>query len=96
MWLINAFSQEKADFSGIDGRQHWLYIGNILHEAFIEVNEEGTRAAAATALQYIGAVLNHPELPPVVFQAGHPFLYLIIANQSRTILFMARLTDFRS
>ena len=46
--LSDAFDRQKADFSGIDGHPGWLYVGFLLHKAFVDVNEEGTEAAAVT------------------------------------------------
>jgi hypothetical protein len=47
--VLDAFDGRKADFSGMDGRPHWLYADAVVHEAFVRVDEEGTIAAAATA-----------------------------------------------
>ncbi len=81
-----AFDQFKADFSGMEDRhKDWLYISAVLHKAFINVNEEGTEAAAATAVvQMIGGEYS----PPKVFRADHPFLFLIRDNRSGSILFL--------
>jgi serine protease inhibitor len=49
MGMKDAFTMGKADFCGMDGNPNWLYIGFFLHKALIDVNEEGTEAAAATA-----------------------------------------------
>ena len=78
-----------ADFSGMDGFI-WLYIGYVLHKAFIDVNEEGTEAAAATAV-----IMKGRSLPasPVVVRADHPFIFLIRDNDTGSILFMGRVTD---
>lgn len=86
MGMVDAF--EAADFSGIDGTTS-LFIGAVLHEAFVQVNEEGTEAAAATA------VLVSRSLPPPVpvFRADHPFVFVIRDNRSGSILFLGRVVN---
>ena len=86
MGMPLAFNPDKADFSGMDGTKN-LYIGAILHKAFIEVNEEGTEAAAATAV-----VMKARSIPPQ-FIANRPFLFLIRENASSTILFIGRVLN---
>ena len=83
-----AFSNQ-ADFSGMDGTKE-LSIGTVIHQAFIEVNEEGTEAAAATAVG-----MRATSMPPM-FIANHPFLFLIRENSTGTILFIGRVMDPRS
>lgn len=80
---------DTADFSGMTGKRD-LKIGVVVHQAFVEVNEEGTEAAAATgvAMAPTGAAMN-----PLVFRADHPFLFLIRDTQSGAILFMGRVED---
>jgi serine protease inhibitor len=84
------FLADKADFSGMDGRPQWLYIAAVFHKAFVEVNEEGTEAAAATAVVMKARSL---PLPPPTFRADHPFLFLIRENETGSILFLGRVTD---
>ncbi len=55
MGMADAFDIGKADFSGMDGRKNWFYIGAVLHKAFTAVDEEGTEAAAATAVVMVSA-----------------------------------------
>jgi serpin B len=85
MGMPLAFSA-KADFSGMDGSRD-LYIGEVIHKAFVEVNEQGTEAAAATA------VVMRALSMPSQFIADHPFLFLIRENTTGTILFIGRITD---
>lgn len=89
MGMPDAFDAQKADFSGMDGRPHWLYIGAVLHKAFVDVNEEGTEAAAATAVVMVGKMAK----PVPMFRADHPFLFLIYENRTGSILFMGRILD---
>ncbi len=94
--MVDAFDPEKADFSGMDGNkpghgQDWLCISRVLHKAFVEVNEEGTEAAAATAVVMIR--LTGMPAPSPTFRADHPFLFLIRERQTGSILFMGRLAD---
>jgi serine protease inhibitor len=86
--MADAFS-ERADFSGMDGARR-LYIGAVLHKAFVKVNEEGTEAAAATVVMTLGAGLP-PPLP--VFRADHPFLFLIREVRTGSILFLGRVLN---
>ena len=88
MGMVNAFSN-KADFSGMDGSQE-LFIGAILHKAFVAVNEQGTEAAAATA-----AIMTTKAIAftPVVFHADHPFVFFIRTRKTGSILFMGRLAN---
>ena len=74
-----------ADFSGMDGTKT-LFIGLVLHKAFVEVNEEGTEAAAATA---VGMKLNGG----LTFRADHPFVFLIRDNATGSILFLGKVLD---
>ena len=86
--MSDAFDMDKADFSGMDGLKKWLYISYVLHKAFIDVNEEGTEAAAATAvvMQMKGVSM------PTIFRADHPFLFLIRERETGSILFIGRFT----
>lgn len=88
MGMPSAF--RDADFSGMDGSRN-LFIDEVYHKAYIDVNEEGTEAAAATAV-----VMNRslaPGEPIPVFRADHPFLFLIQDNDTGNILFMGRMVN---
>jgi serpin B len=86
MGMTDAFTA-KADFSGMDGQKD-VFLQEVFHKAFVEVNEEGTEAAAAT-----GAVVALKSSPSPVpeFRADHPFMFLIRHNPTNCILFMGRL-----
>jgi serpin B len=86
--MVDAFSAYNADFSGIDGRPD-LYISSVLHKAFVEVNEEGTEAAAATAV-IMNLKAMDPSEPPerITFDCDHPFIFTIHHKETGTILFM--------
>ena len=79
----------KADFSGIDGTRQ-LFLSAVIHKAFVEVNEQGTEAAAATGavVSMKSAISQEP-----VFRADHPFMFLIQDNRTAAILFMGHLTN---
>jgi serpin B len=87
--MVDAFTH-NADFSGIEPKKE-LYITDALHKAFIDVDEIGTEAAAATAV--IGGItsIQPPEVVPE-FRADHPFFYLIRDNKTKSFLFMGRLS----
>jgi len=92
MGISKAFSPFFADFSGITGDRS-LYISKILHKAFIDVNEEGTKASAATAVN-IGYGCPAPDLTqPKLFKADHPFVFIIQDRVSGAILFMGRVSN---
>ena len=89
MGMPDAFSLPPADFSGITGVKD-LYISNVIHKAFVAVDEEGTEAAAATA---VVMKLTSVPAPPKVFRADHPFIFIIRDNHSESILFMGRVMN---
>lgn len=89
MGMPTAFSPDTADLSGINGMKG-LFIQSALHKAFVEVNEEGTEAAAATAIG-IGLTSERPQ--PPLFRADHPFIFIIQDSESGNILFMGRVTN---
>ncbi len=82
----------KADFSGMDGTRK-LFIQKVLHKAFVEVNEEGTEAAAATSV-IVGVKSAMPRHPR--FIADHPFIFMIIDNETGAILFLGRVANPKS
>jgi serpin B len=88
MGMVDAFS-DQADFSGMDGART-LFIGAILHKAFVDVNEQGTEAAAATAVMMQTKALFFPA---AIFRADHPFVFVIRENRTGSILFLGRVTN---
>jgi serpin B len=93
--MKSAFDSNSADFSGMTGDKS-LVISAAIHKAYIDVDENGTEAAAATAVVMAMATAMQsrvPPPPPIYFTADHPFLFLIRDNTSGAILFMGRVTD---
>jgi serpin B len=91
--MKKAFVFGQADFTGIANvPAEPLYIGLVIHKAFVDVNEEGTEAAAATAVGIRAHSAMRPA-EPFPFVADHPFVYIIRSNRTGDILFMGRLTD---
>ncbi len=86
--MVDAFDMIKADFSGMTPKPD-LYINSVIHQSFVEVNEEGTEAAAATAV-IMGTKM---AVMPIVFLADRPFIFFIRDNRSGSILFMGRLAE---
>jgi serpin B len=90
MGMEQAFDPQRADFSGMNGGRDSLFIQNVIHKAFVDVNEEGTEAAGATAV-VLGT--SGPPPKPVTFRADHPFVFLVRDNRSGSILFVGRVVD---
>ena len=90
MGMPTAFNPAAADFSGIADVEQ-LYIGLVIHQAFVDVNEEGTEAAAAT-----GVGMDLTSMPMVKeFRADHPFIFIIQERETGNILFLGRVMDPR-
>jgi serpin B len=88
MGMPDAFKLESADFSGMTGKPY-LYITSVIHQAMIDVNEEGSEAAAATAV-----IMGAKSIRiPTVFRADRPFLFMIIHKPTDSILFMGRVSN---
>jgi serpin B len=86
MGVIDAFDENKADFSKINGKKEF-FISKVIHKGFIEVNEEGSEAAAATSI-----VITETSAPQeIVFKADRPFIFIIYHNKTGCILFMGKL-----
>ena len=90
MGMPTAFT-DNADFSGMDGTRD-LAISDVIHKAFVDVNEEGTEAAAATAVvMKYGSSGNEEPIP--VFRADHPFIFMITDDETGMLLFMGRMAN---
>ncbi|XP_029955695.1 leukocyte elastase inhibitor-like isoform X2 [Salarias fasciatus] len=85
MGMVDAFDMAASDFSGMSPAND-LVLSKVVHKAFVEVNEEGTEAAAATApvMMLRCALIQQP------FIADHPFLFFIRHNPSNSVLFAGR------
>jgi serpin B len=90
MGMTDAFVPDVADFSRMNGKRD-LFIWAVIHKAYVDVNEEGTEAAAATGV-VVGITSVMPGRIPV-FRADHPFLFLIRDNHSGSILFIGRVMN---
>jgi serpin B len=90
MGMPTAFSGD-ADFSKMDGARD-LFISDVIHQAFIDVNEEGTEAVAATTVAINGGIFLQTN-PIPIFRADHPFIFLIQDTNSGNILFLGRVVD---
>ena len=85
MGVTDMFNEFKADFSGITAGSERIYVSHVIHKAFVEVNEKGTEAAAATAV----VMMSRMAIPS--FCVDHPFLFMICHKKSNAILFMGRM-----
>jgi serpin B len=83
---------DRAEFSGINGGPEPLQISAVIHKAYLDVNELGTEAAAATAIG-IRATSAMVPAPPTPFRADHPFLFLIRDRRTGSLLFLGCLTQ---
>ncbi|OAI57336.1 hypothetical protein AYO49_00290 [Verrucomicrobiaceae bacterium SCGC AG-212-N21] len=72
-----------------------LKISEVIHQAWVKVGEEGTEAAAATAVSMVAGSARRVEEPPKVFQADHPFLFFIVDDRNGGVLFAGRVMDPR-
>jgi serpin B len=91
MGMHLAFGSDGADFRGMGWPKGELWISQVKHKAFVEVHEEGTEAAAATAVE-----MQTRSMPQsTTFRADHPFLFIIRDKTSGSILFMGRMVDPR-
>jgi serpin B len=86
MGMPAAFS-EDADFSGMTGGRD-LFLADVLHKAFVAVDEKGTEAAAATAAIMVPTMA--PRQMPIEFRVDHPFLFLIRDLGTGVVLFVGR------
>ena len=94
MGMPSAFAPGTADFTGISDREE-LFIGAVVHKAFIDVNEKGTEAAAATGIAFGKGAKPPRKLIPFTptFRADRPFIYLIRDRESGAILFLGRMIN---
>jgi serpin B len=90
MGMPDAFSPDDADFSGMTGNPE-LFISDVVHKAFVAVDEAGTEAAAATAV--IVGTTSVPTEPPVEVTIDRPFIFLIRDIQTGAILFVGRVLN---
>ena len=89
--IVSIFGPE-ANFSKITERKN-LYINDIFHKSFIDVNEMGTEATAATVLGFPENTPPYGKHEPKVFKADHPFIFLICNKNTGTILFLGRVIE---
>ncbi len=87
--MADAFAPGVADFSGIDGSRE-LFVQDVVHKAFVSVDENGTEAGAAT-----GVISGVTAMPPQGkrFVADRPFVFLIRDRQTGAVLFIGRITN---
>ncbi len=85
MGMEDVFDRQKVNLSGMSPNND-LVVSKVVHKAFVEVNEEGTEAAAATGVVARTKCLRIPQ----VFNADHPFLFFIRHNPTKSVLFYGR------
>jgi serpin B len=89
--MRRAFDMGSADFSGMNGGREPLAVSAVLHQAFVDVHEEGTEAAAATAA-VVGTLSASAGPVAPVFHADHPFLFAVCDTRTGLVLFLGRVT----
>lgn len=89
--MVDAFAPNEADFSGMTGAENDLYVSNALHSAYINVDENGTEAAAVTVFSV--GVTSAPVEQPQDFVVDRPFIFAIYDHETDLILFLGRVTN---
>ncbi len=90
MGMTRLFTPGEADLSGMSSEQE-LFVSAVIHKAFVDVNEEGTEAAAASVVE---AKSEESSIAgPAVFRADHPFVFQIRDNRTGSLLFLGRLVN---
>jgi serpin B len=87
--MAQTFRAGAADFSGMNDGKEPLCLNAVVHKAYVEVDEKGTKAAAATGIGTFGG----PPPPKFIFRADHPFVFLILDKRTNCILFLGRVTN---
>jgi serpin B len=92
--IHRAFDDVQADFSGIGGEPGDLYVSDVFHKTFVKVDEEGTEAAAATAVTIVlqGSEIHALGAHPI-FRADHPFVFFVRDQARGRMLFVGRLAE---
>jgi serpin B len=90
--MADAFDETQADFSGMTGNRNFC-VDEIVHKTFIDVDEVGTEAAASTAAAIKMTMAPNETGEPVVFRADHPFFFVIEDPETKTVLFMGRVSN---
>jgi len=93
MGLDNIFSNQ-ADFSRMSEEQ--LKVDSAIHEAYIDVNENGTEGAAATGIGMVGRMGHISPVDPTSFVADHPFLYAVVHKQTGAVVFLGKVNSVES
>jgi len=94
MGMTTPFRGGVADFSGMAGTQE-LFIGEVVHKAFVDVDEAGTEAAAATAVIMVGTAAPSEQPTPIPFVVDRPFVFVIRDQGTCTVLFIGKVMDPR-
>lgn len=89
MGIEDAFDRKSADFSSLIDKNDGAYIGTVMHKTFIEVDQEGTRAAAATLVGI--SKMSMPAINPVCL--NRPFVYMIVDTETNLPLFIGVQTE---
>lgn len=90
--MIDAFSSKDADFSKMIKTGPRPFVGSVIHKSYVDVNEEGTEAAAVTAMMMVGSGMPRPE-QPFQMKVDRPFLFIIANETTNSILFMGIVGD---
>ncbi|NXP09363.1 PAI2 inhibitor, partial [Thinocorus orbignyianus] len=88
MGIQDAFTEGQADFTGMSEKGE-LFLSEALHKCYLEVNEEGTEAAAASS----AALASRSLGATIIFVADHPFFFFISHNKTKSILFLGRFSS---
>ena len=91
MGMKLAFDPDRADFKGMTSAEQ-VFLSAVIHKAFVKVDEEGTEAAAATAVIMAPTAMPMERPRPKEFNANHPFMFEIVHQKSAATLFMGRVT----
>jgi serpin B len=93
MGMSEAFIRQKADFSKMIVPPAYAWIGDVVQKAFMEVNEEGTEAAAVTAVTMYAAPCALPPDPVVEFRVDHPFIVMLVDDETNELLFAGSIVN---